>query len=392
MRSVRPLLAVLLLALPVSAQQTVRTGFDPRRDGLPVANLGDYGDSNRGNCYGMSLLAIDTYLRRLGSSAGREHVGRRPQDGYLREQATAARAQHVTVPSQARLVDALDAVGYPAPINQALARIRRTGEPEVLGFTGQAGGHAVVLHGYEDGALLIYDPNHPNQTIRWPFDPELGLGPHPLEETGPLYREIDQVGSRPPSQLDLRGDLQRVRQECEVGASACTERLLQFSDVSARDDGRRTLIAGNVSSVSPAGEVGPPARRVHVVLDGRPTGLMAPVAESGAFRASVPRELLRPGSRVELVAVTEGARFAGFTEVPRDGSAAQPGPTASRPEPAPASSIRLSPAPDGPAPPPARPAAPARPAPAAPSPRPRPTRPTPGLGGALDAALDQLPQ
>ena len=44
---------------------TVTTRFDPRLHGLPFPNLGDY--ASEGNCIGMSLLAVDSYKRRIAA-------------------------------------------------------------------------------------------------------------------------------------------------------------------------------------------------------------------------------------------------------------------------------------------------------------------------------------
>lgn len=60
-------LAVLLLGSSVDAQdrtprrplpRVIATELDPRRDGLPSGNDGDFASPD-GNCWGMSLMAID---------------------------------------------------------------------------------------------------------------------------------------------------------------------------------------------------------------------------------------------------------------------------------------------------------------------------------------------
>ncbi|MBX3468503.1 MAG: hypothetical protein KF878_16645 [Planctomycetes bacterium] len=350
MRSVA-FVAALALALvaPLHAQDArpvvapVRTEFDPRLDGMPFENMGDYA-SPEGNCFGMSLLAIDNYRRRLRARAN-------GQPDPAPTPITTTPHGNVEAQILASLVHAVATVqddGENNPFQQAppsntglmreaLERMRRTGVPEVLGMYAPDGSaHAVVVFGYEDGALLVYDPNYPGETIRWPWDPVRGFGPHPKRrEGGPLYGPLKQYDVGPIDALRTSRELEALRDACAQGLDRC---LRRFHELQGRLSGRpgARVITGRVGEGLRRHEDGSATqrpRRVWAVVDGVPVA-SGRVQRDGSFRITLPRTA-EGGRRVQLVAVTDKGHLAGANDVdvpdpPAPTPPARPAPTASR--------------------------------------------------------------
>lgn len=310
-------LIFVALAAPASAEDrplppTILTAFDPLVDGMAFEN-----DGTRvrpfGTCYGMSLLAIDNYARRVASrgQALPNRITYEAKDGYLIEQLTASAAQKRL--SQQTLSSGINALGFEEPVIDALRRIETTGEPEVLAFYNATSGHAVVLTGWSKGALHIYDPNFPGETIEWPFDPEVGLGPHPKAAThGGLYADMNELSVKPVSELDPNRELQLIREQCDSGAAACYAGMLPVSEVAhevAADGG--LVITGRVGEWVPN-------TRVWAVVDNQPVGAMAPVNPDGTFEVIVPPGMFDESSRVQLALTTTGSgreQLSGFADV-----------------------------------------------------------------------------
>jgi hypothetical protein len=321
LRLALPLALLLASPLVVQAQAPVapvRTSFDPRLDGMPFENTGDY--ASDGNCFGMSLLAVDNYLRRMRArAAGQPDPAPLPitesaQDGHLEAQMLASLVQAIASaqddgdnsPVESR--PASDA----GPMREALERMRRTGEPHLMGIYAPNGdAHEIVVFGYEDGNLLIYDPNYPGETIRWPWDPRRGFGPHPKRRDDPgMYGKLDEYDTGPLDTFRTGRELQALRDACAQGLDRCVGR---FHALTGRREGN--VITGKVGPGLAAGEDGSPARprRVWVVVDGKPVA-SGPIRADGTFRVALPRRT-PAGARVQLVAVTEDGLLAGANDL-----------------------------------------------------------------------------
>jgi len=313
----------LLLATPLLAQEPTRTAFDPRLDGMPFENLGDYASPD-GNCFGMSLLAVDNFLRRMKARAeGRPDPEPLPitvkaQDGHLDAQILASLVQAVAGVkddednSPVKSVRAADA----APMREAIERMRRTGEPQLMGiYAPSDSAHEIVLFGYEGGRLLIYDPNYPGETVRWPWDARRGFGPHPKRgDDADMYGGLKEYDVGPFGVFRTGRELQALRDACSQGLGRCVAR---FHALRGRLEG--ATVVGTVGAGMRRGEDGTRpqrVRRVHVVVDGKPVA-SGPIKADGTFRISLPRA--PRGGRVEMVAVTEDGLLAGKNEVETPG-------------------------------------------------------------------------
>lgn len=314
-------LALLLLLAPLAAAQDVVTGFDPKVDGLPFENLGDYASPD-GNCWGMSMLAIDAFLRRRAGEAPAPSgpIARAPQEGHAELQLTASFVQAHAEEVDERQKDRENprhGLRDPGPLNEALARIARTGEPEVLAIADGSSAHALVVHGYRGGALQLYDPNYPGETIAWPFDPRRGLGRHPKARDDSMYRDVNRVSSTPFRQFESSRDLAWIRAACAAGEGVCTGRFPTIA-ATTRRDGDRVVVEGTVEGglgVNATGETTHRPRRVWVASDGRPVG-GALVGRGGRFRVVLPAGAVRDARSLRLIAATKGGAFAGFRDVP----------------------------------------------------------------------------
>ncbi|MBX3469811.1 MAG: hypothetical protein KF878_23295 [Planctomycetes bacterium] len=345
---VAPALALLLVAGPSLAQARAQargrpsfsTGFDPRADGIPFENRGGY-TSPDGNCFGMSLLAIDNFLRRrAGAPRLPGRINQVPVDGHVPEQATVSVLQSRAMERDYDQRASENPRHFPedtAPMEAALDRIEQGGVPEVLVFEGQDGAHAVVVYGYRDGHLLVYDPNFPGEEIRWPYDRERGLGPHPKGAEDPFYADVQSLSSTPYRNFQTTDDLAWLRDACEREDAACVD---HFPRIEARTEVKNGQVTLRGRLVTPDGgepEPGSRPKRVWVAVDGRPIGFF-PVDARGRFSGRLPAEAGRPGARVRLVAATNSDGFAGSVDLPPAVPVPLPpprppeaGPTAGRP-------------------------------------------------------------
>lgn len=330
MRTTRPfaLPLVLLLATPLLAQDpvaNVRTTFDPRLDGMPFVNLGDY-SAPGGNCFGMSLVAVDNFLRRMRSRAeGRPDPEPSPITSNAQDGNTDAQILASFVQSIATIQDDNGNSPYPTArpndtrmMREALERMRRTGEPEFLGMWARDGSsHSTVVFGYEDGSLLVYDPNYPGETIRWPWDPVRGFGAHPrLADNRMMYGPQKKYDAVPFGAYRTSREMQALRDACAQGLDRC---LARFHDLRGRLEGtpQAPFISGNVGNpgVRRNAEGNRPARprRVYVVVNGTPVA-SGPVRPDGGFRFPLGRPVPM-GARVQLVATTGDGLLAGANDL-----------------------------------------------------------------------------
>lgn len=312
-----------------SLPATIDTGFDPAQDGASFVNIGTY--ASQGDCLGMSLTAIDRFLRRR---SGETLPAQEPPDtknaprgglvGDPVDHETAAVVQAVGNRDEAVFDHAKKArFSDPGPVNAALERIAATGKPEVLGLDGKHDGHAIVLFGYKDGKLQIYDPNYPGETIQWPFDPVHGLKKYPKAlGTDPkeadmrrFYGGITTVTPVPFDHFQVSRDIAKIRGECSAQAKACAAKFPTVTtNVTPSRDGKSVTITGTVTRGLTKGEDGPTERpalvilRVNGVLGHKPVPL-----RGGHFTVTLPASALQDGDNVvQVVATTDGGGFAGF--------------------------------------------------------------------------------
>lgn len=320
--------------LPTVLPPVIMTEFDPRRDGMPFGNDGDY-TSPDGNCFGMSLLAVDAYLRRL--EEGREGE-RRPAPTIvrsvddtnldLRKAAAAAVLQERTDAHEDDDRDNPRVTQRKASeqIIAALKRIAKTGVPEIMGSyaasEASSAGHAFVLFGYRNGKLQIYDPNFPGETIEWPFDEQKGLARHPrAAEDDELYGPKALVTSTPADRYLAHGDIGWVTSACSVLAAACTDHFPTITatvePVKPGKNGARVAIVGRISGGRVKTGDGTPVhrpRRIWVAVNGVrvAAGVLQP---DGSFRLIVPSSVLtREVNDIRIVATTSDGALAGFLE------------------------------------------------------------------------------
>jgi len=296
----------------------ITSGFDTARDALPVVNNGDTAGPE-GNCLGMSLVAIDDFRRRTRApwiSTIVEQVLPRPparpttfvSEADPRDLAAAGLAQQEAHRNDGGVSRGRVPLSDTTPVRDTLERIAEGGDPEVLSIEGDGGAHAMVLHGYRDGALQIYDPNYPGEVIAWPWSPETGFGPHPRADQGPLYASPARHTTRQLSDYQTGERIEELRAACDAQAAECVGRYSRYSAVVA-PAGESLELVGQASM--------PPDQRpqtVWLTVNGRPIGGRQ-VSRFGTFRAVVPPGLLRPGPNQVRVVGEDGSRFAGFADL-----------------------------------------------------------------------------
>ena len=334
-------LALLAAAAPAAAQSRVApippvgTSFDPLLDGMPFGNFGD-ATSPEGNCFGMSLLAIDNYLLRMERRAAglpdppAAKITVNPQDGHVPAQILASLAQLEAErrDEQEQNPEQPHPLRDAAPIRAALERIMRTGQPEVLGMYAKDGGHATVLHGYDGSNLLVYDPNYPGETLRWPWSPTHGLGKHPRSHDDALYRTLQTVASTPFEKFRTSRELAALRAACAAGEQRCLARFPRLESGLVEENGKLFAV-GQVALEGPDGNHDAAWReqpqrpsRAWVTLDGRPFA-QGRIDEQGRFKVTLPPRL--PAGELHVVAVTAHSEgLAGYGRLPREVTKAAP--------------------------------------------------------------------
>lgn len=343
-----------------SLPATISTRFDPARDGLPFGNSGDFA-SPGGNCWGMSLVAIDRYVQRTTNPPARARAPRQPAPPVAtspgqadpRVQATAGLTQHTAIGRDLEATGGRAPLSDPSRIRAALERIDASGVPEVLIMEGPQGAHAVVLYGYRSGALQVYDPNFPGEAIAWPWDPVAGLGKNPKANPGDFYDTLTLATATPFDAHRTAADMARLREACTAQDPECVDRYPDFRARLVRNDDGTTVVSGQ--AVARDGKL--PAR-VWVAVNGTPVA-QVPVSRFGTFGVEVPRAALTAETnRVRIVGEVDTPlgvpQFAGFADldvqrppafIPRRRPGGTPpspqagpvsGPWAGRPAPAPA--------------------------------------------------------
>lgn len=287
---------------------TIRTGFDPKIDGLSFENSGDL-ENPDGNCFGMSLLAIQRFFdRRARGGAAEEPAEPRKVStaaadilqeelvSYL-QQHTSQRAMH-----EAKLDD-------PSNILASLARIATTGDPEIFTMTGRQGGHVAVIFGYVDGAVLLLDPNYPHRTIAWPFDYKRGFGAHPLSKSlgkgKDFYAVLESAGAEPVARFRQVAKELALLSEPEALRKASIPRYPSVS-VSVASSNEKIALEGTIEGGprrDANGEKVKKPTRVWLTVDGRPAA-HANVRPDGSYRLMLPGGVVSSSTREVRVIAT----------------------------------------------------------------------------------------
>ncbi len=296
----------------------VDTGFRPGKDTFDYRN-GDY--DSEGECLGISLFSTWYY--------GAHAAGRRPLSKLLRDLHPLAPnadlvSREVGLEAQQLARDRLDdytgpPLRDPSRGRALYDRLKETGKPQILEFTGTKGntliGHAVVAFGYRDGKFLIADPNYPGVTASWPFDPERGFGAYSNPRPGWKIFWADFVSEPigPKTQAALAGILDRA-----IADGGEKDRYVEVA-VTRLERSGTTLVAEGAILGGVAGPV-KPVHEVRVTIDGRPVSRATARVQDGKFRVEV--DLVKLGLaakdvKLGLLASGDGpGGFAGYTEVP----------------------------------------------------------------------------
>jgi hypothetical protein len=305
----------------------VTTGFDPKKDGLPFPNMGDYASPN-GNCIGTSIVAIDNFLTRKAREAqgisdpAPARISTNPEQVDFVEEATTSVVQEVAeekddTDDKHDTFNPEKPLHDPAPIVAALERIAKTGKPEILNVSSASDGHATVLFGYADGKLQVYDPNYPGKTIEWPFDPKKGLGKNPEASDDPFYAHLRTVGVTPLSQLHTAAQLAAIRKSVAELAPDVEKRYVKVGVSGVATDGTHTRISGRVSGGLKRTFEGDRPPRPSVVwasVGGKPVA-HARIAKDGSFHLVLPAAALAGSAAdVHLVAMTGEGLLAGYLD------------------------------------------------------------------------------
>ncbi|MEZ0230994.1 MAG: hypothetical protein ACAI25_20420 [Planctomycetota bacterium] len=321
-RSIALAFALLALSSPFAHAQDpkplpakIDVGFDPKVDGLPFANGGNY--ASRGDCIGMSLTAIDRFLRRkageklpAAEKAKKDRVEALIGDPVDHSVAAIAQALSKEVKVDGAKLD------DPKLIRAALLRIQESGKPETLGLDSRVDGHCVVLFGFKNGKLLIYDPNFPGETVEWPFDEKKGLGKPPK---GDRWSSVAPI---PFDRYPVSRDMARIRGECASGDKACSGEFPTIeTTVKPAADKKSVTISGKVSRgkrKSDEGDPTDPPKNVFVRINGVLETAPVALRSDGSYSAVIPASKLKEKGEnsIQIVAATRYGSFAGFASVP----------------------------------------------------------------------------
>ncbi len=321
-RSVAVALLLLAIAAPQARAQDpkpfpdkVETGFDPKVDGLPFFNGGNYG--SQGDCIGMSIVAIDRFLRRKAGEKmpENEKIRERETDALVGDPVDHLVTAAVQVEAKKVRVEA-QKLDDPSALRAALIQMKEDGRPVTLGLDSKKAGHSVVLFGYKDGKLQIYDPNFPGETMEWTFDPKTGLGKP--------YRgdKWDTVAVLPLEKFPVSADLKKIREQCGGGAKECTEAFPAVTaTVTPAADKKSVTVTGTVSrgkKKSDEGDATDPPKIVFLRVNGVLQKMPAKLKADGSYSITLPASALEAEGEnvIQVIAATRYALFAGYTQAP----------------------------------------------------------------------------
>jgi hypothetical protein len=300
----------------------VTTDFDPKKDAPLFFNNGDYA-SPGGDCFGMSLVAIDNYIERQKGAAVKQQdkVTMHPAEGDLKQEETAALVANDALGKDGGAPQ-LFKPSNPKPVLDALDEMKKTGLPQPFFMDAGKGqgeeGHVTVLYGAKDGKLLFYDPQFPGETIAWPFDPRKGLGVHPKHDdpfSGSYYGHVNGVASVPFDKLRASKDIGAIKQACDAGAAACVDKFPKVTATLApAKDAGEVELSGTVSRGEKKvnGEPTAPPVLAWVKIDGKLRQQPIKLAKDGSYKVSLPRSAFQDTSEVTVVATTQFGALAGY--------------------------------------------------------------------------------
>jgi hypothetical protein len=319
-----------------AAPTDVDIGFDPRTDAPLFSNDGDYRLGPMSDCFGMSLVAIDNFKRRMAATGPiperQSKVTDLAAQGDLHEEELAALvaedANETYAGPDGPKIPKDSLPTNPKAILAALARIQKTGVPETLMMTmgppGPYSGHVTVLYGYKAGKLRIYDPNFPGETIEWPFDPKKGLGPHPKGQ-GPFkatYGAVHAVTPVPIDRLKASGDIAAIRSAVYSSAASTKDFATVTVKLAPGANADDVVLSGTVSRGLKMGAFGPsvPPSQVWFKINGELVANPVQLQKDGSYSVTLSRSSFTETSDVSVVATTKPFRYmtagalAGFTE------------------------------------------------------------------------------
>lgn len=289
----------------------VGTDFDPLVDGFRFVNTGDYA-TTKGNCLGMTLVAIDSYRRRSGFPAGQQPPPRPARDPY-----TAADAEQQALAANAHLIANAEEMSGPAGIapfyptkdpRAGLACLEelKKGNPVVLSMLNPTeGGHAVVAYAYKNGQFLLYDPNYPATTQTIPFDPAKGFGTP--SQTDSYYAGVTQLRAIPQGDFSasVYDRIGALRTACADLDASCTARYRPFRFDVSFGDGVAPVLTGTIGPLpgqirSDGGGISSPSEAI-VFLDGQ--AIAATNVSGNDVRIELPKEAFGPKPAVIEVAI-----------------------------------------------------------------------------------------
>lgn len=332
-RAVRRSLLAFLLAPTLALAGGVpafTSGFDPARHGLNFVNYGDFGNPG-GNCWGMSVLAIHDFQTSRGQAIAPQLV-QPPQSADVQKQIVASLVQaelSLTNERGRSGENPRQSATTTAPIQAALERVRSGGVPEVLIYTNSTSGHANVLYGYDGQNLLLYDPNDPGQTMRWPWDPQKGFGDHPKKTSqGGLFADAKWFSSTPFSQFQVSARLTALRQACLSRDQSCVGRFPDLQARLERESRGDLVVVGRIGTPQlprPSGSGTPPSlldgsvwvsSNGRYLIDGKIRKPRANNGVLGVFVLKLPKGLSLPGGSLRVVILSKDGTFAGYVDVP----------------------------------------------------------------------------
>lgn len=303
--------------LPPPPATSYRTSFDPKKDGLPFANVGDYA-SDGGDCFGMSVVALLRYRARTSGAAPRaeDALSQRALAGVVQGRMHAA--------WQGGFGNRLLERELPPKDPRAGVAIQRElakGTPVVAYLAEGSNAHAVVFYGYSGGTFQIYDPNHPGEKRTWSWDAKSGFSSWSLDYglgrvKGVAVYDLADLGTEP-----ALSDLDALRDSCDELDATCAAHYMPVAltvQKTTRADGSIAYVAsatvrGGLAQQANGAPVELPSTAV-VYVGGRAVETVT--LKAWQFSVTLPSDALADAKEVRLALVGSHGRLAGFAKAP----------------------------------------------------------------------------
>ncbi|MEZ0227860.1 MAG: hypothetical protein ACAI25_04495 [Planctomycetota bacterium] len=320
MRLHAPVVLVLLIAASVHADERLTTGFDPKQDGLPYTNVGSY-SSPKGDCFGMSLVALLRFKARTrGETATRDayDLSGRALAGAIQNRYLAEWDRALGTRMEAKYLPVDD----PRSGEPILARLR-AGEPAIVHLYRGGTAHAVLFFGFEGGNFLIYDPDHPGETMKWGFS-KRGFSTWSLTYGLGSVKSLSVYEAKDLDEMPTLADVEALRADCDRLGTTCAAPFAQvdagMGTISGRDGDVAYVITGTVSRAAERGPDGSEAERpsaVVILVNGQPVETVR-LDKNGRFEARLAAASFTNGAMDVKLAVTGSSmkeRLAGFAQI-----------------------------------------------------------------------------